>query len=40
MAAAVETLFTHQGHSLGTWREAAMAMLRHFFGSGERPEAK
>ena len=29
---AVETLFTPQGHSFGAWREAAAAMLRHFFG--------
>lgn len=32
----VETLFTPQGHSFGAWREAAVAMLRHFFGR-ERP---
>lgn len=31
---AVETLFTHQGHSFGTWREAAIAMLRYFLAPG------
>ena len=27
----VETVYVHQGHSFGTWRENAVQMLRHFF---------
>ncbi len=29
----VETLYTHEGHSLGTWRNAVPAMLKYFFGN-------
>lgn len=32
--ARVTTRITHEGHSFGTWRGAAEAMLRWFFGSG------
>ena len=29
----VETLYTHEGHSLGTWSNAVPAMLKYFFGN-------
>lgn len=29
----VETVYVHQGHSFGAWRENAVEMLRHFFRS-------
>ena len=31
-----ESLYTHEGHSFGTWRNATVAMLQRFFGLGTR----
>jgi hypothetical protein len=27
-----KTMYLHQGHSFGAWREGAAEMLKHFFG--------
>jgi enterochelin esterase-like enzyme len=36
----VEALYTREGHSIGTWRNAVPVMLKYFFGQKTEPSSK